>query len=278
MSHPRVISRSVSCVLQRYYLGPDHPMKLRLWGWLRRLTGYAALTVPLRGGGLITVDERDQVQREILHTGAYEPELWETLQRFVVADEILWDVGAFVGSLSIQALQDQRVSRVHAFEPHPEQGDRLEYTLRLNGDPRWRLHRLALGDCNEERRLYNHPFPLLGSTSLAEDFGAGSFGVTCRSIDSLICDDGVPAPTLMKIDVEDWELRLFQGARRLLAERPPKAMVFEASTRKGGDGRPSDPRLTELLEGSGYRVEWIRRHNGIVWPRENFLAVRREVS
>jgi FkbM family methyltransferase len=274
MTKTRAIGERMSRVLRRYYLGHNHPMKLRLWGWLRRATGYAPLTVPLSGGGLIAIDERDNHQMEILRTGAYEPELWDTLGRFAVKDEVLWDVGAFVGSLSIQALHDPRVAGVHAFEPHPQQAERLEYNLRLNADSRWAVHRLALGDRDEQRRLFHYPFPLNGGASLAHDFGAGSFAVQCRCADSLVFGVGVPAPTLMKIDVEGWELRLLQGARRLLAEKPPRAIVFEASTQKGGDGAITDTRLTELLGAHGYRVEWIKRYSGEVWHRENYLATR----
>ncbi len=61
-------------------------MKLRFYYWLRRLSGYARLTIPYAKDGWITVDERDWLQREIYATGAYEPEVWEALSTFAIAE------------------------------------------------------------------------------------------------------------------------------------------------------------------------------------------------
>lgn len=41
---PKVLGKKISRVLLAYYRGPDHPMKLRLWGWFRQLTRYPRLT------------------------------------------------------------------------------------------------------------------------------------------------------------------------------------------------------------------------------------------
>ncbi len=269
----RVLGKRTSAVLRRYYLGPDFPMKLRFWGWLRRWGSYPRLTVRYATAGWITVDERDLIQREILVNGFYEPEVWEMLSSAADSEEVVWDVGAHVGTFSIRALLDPRVKMVHAFEPDPISAEILEFNLSLNDSKqsRWALHRFALSDGRGPRKLYRGPDANTGLSSLVPRAGELVFEVSCLSADELVLRKGIRPPTLMKIDVEGWESRVVAGAQRLLAERPPKAIVFEAGYRE--PGRISDPSLARCLESWGYAIRHIRRPSGIVEERENFLAV-----
>jgi FkbM family methyltransferase len=232
---------------------------------------YSPLTIPLEAGGWLAIDERDNHQMEIFRSGYYEPEVWEGLTRHMTTDEVLWDVGAFIGSVSVQALLDPRVKEVHAFEPNPEQANLLNHNLQLNGH-RWVLHRLALSNRNESAQLFRHELPLKGGATLSNDYGAGSVTVNCHMVDTLVFELGVPAPTLMKVDIEDWEYPLFEGAARLFAQRAPKAIVFEASSDQAGN--IIDQRLADYLKTYGYRIQWLKRYDGKVWHRENYVASR----
>src|SRR5262245_25797413 len=118
-------SQAWSRLLWTYHEGPDHPTKLRLWGWARRMSRHALLTVPYGNGGVIALDERDWLQREVLTRGFYEPEVWEALFAFASGSEVLWDIGAHVGTFTIRGLLDSRVACVHAFEPDPESNESL---------------------------------------------------------------------------------------------------------------------------------------------------------
>lgn len=258
-----------SRILAAYYRGPDHPMKLRLWRWCRTLAGYPRLTVPYGGGGWITVDERDWLQGRILAEGGYEREVWDALSAFAAEDECVWDVGAHIGSVAVCALLDPRVQEVHAFEPDARHSAALRINLALNRG-RFTQHLVALSDRAERRRLFIGPSSNTGLSSLAG--GGAALEVECRTADELVFRDGVTAPTLLKIDVEGWEGRVLRGARRLLSEQPPKAVVLECAAGKGGEIQESG--VAEHLERRGYRLAWIKRPSGVVEARENFLAVR----
>ena len=269
----KALGKRASAILRRYYLGPDFPMKMRLWGWLRKWGNYPRLTVRYAAAGWITVDERDLLQREILVNGFYEPEVWEALSSLADSEEVFWDVGAHIGTFSVRALLDPRVRVVHAFEPDPLSAEILEFNLRLN-DPsqsRWALHRIALSDRRERRRLYSGPDSNTGLSSLVPRPNGLVFEVSCLSADELVFLQGIDSPTLMKIDVESWEGAVIRGAQRLLAEKPPKAIVLEAGYRE--PGHVSDPSLARYLESWGYTIRHVRRPSGIVEERENFVAV-----
>lgn len=246
-------------------------MKLRLWTFLRNLTGYARLTLPYGKGGWITVDERCLPQREIFVTGFYEPEVWESLSSRAASDEIVWDVGAHIGSFSIPAMLDSRVKEVHAFEPDPLHAEVLSVNLSLNRG-RYILHPLALSNRHEKRTLYHGPLENSGLSSLIARSHGQRLEVDCLTADELVFQGGIPAPTLLKVDVEGWESRFFQGAERLLEEYPSKAIVVESEYRAPDE--VANPFIANFLEKRGYSIRWIRRSSGLVEPRENFMATR----
>ncbi|MCO5167990.1 MAG: FkbM family methyltransferase [Planctomycetes bacterium] len=259
------LSRLPSCVLASYYRGPDHPFKIRIYRWLRRVLR-GRLTVPY-GGGWISLDEADLLQREILYRGRYEPEVWDAAATLLQPGDVVWDIGAHVGTFSVLAAADPRVAVIHAFEPDPETAEVLRLNASLNA-PKINIHQFALGDEPGSGTLHEGPGANTGLSSLVAAGGRAARVVRCDTVDRLVFDVALPAPALVKIDVEGWEERVLRGARRLLAERPPRALLVEA---------PAEQRVDELerLLGATYRVIHLHRRSGLVESRENFLALRR---
>jgi FkbM family methyltransferase len=267
----RVLGRNASRILRAYFLGPNHPMKMRFWGLLMNLLGKPRLTIPYAGLGWITLDQDDWLQRLIVSGKPYEIEVWQALAEFADSCETVWDVGAHVGTFAVRALADSRIQEVHVFEPDPINAEILTYNLVLNQGC-YRIHRFALGDCFGKVKLFHAELPNTGRSSLEERVGTREFEIESRTIDGLVFEEGVPSPTLLKIDVEGWECRVIQGGKRLLQERPPKALVIEGTS--GPRGELTDHALREMLVGLGYAIRWIRRPTGEIQSRENYLAVR----
>jgi FkbM family methyltransferase len=247
-------------------------MKMRVWSWLRRYVVTGRLTIPYFANGWITVNEEDLIQREVLTHGAYEPEVWRHLMAFSSENDVVWDVGANIGTVTIQASLDARVRVVHSFEPDPNTFELLKTNVELNRPERCQLHACALSDVEEERVLVCGPTANRGLSTMAHTRANGEM-VRCVTADSLVFQRGLPAPTLIKIDVEGWESRVLAGATRLLAERPPRALIFEAPANDNCDLEERD--IEARLSEHGYRIEHIPRVSGIVEKRENYLAVHR---
>jgi FkbM family methyltransferase len=262
-------SRLVSALLVAYYRTPDHTGKLRLFGLARRVGRHRRLTVTL-GNRLITLEETDLVQREVLATGAYEPEVWEALRDHVRGNDVVWDVGAHVGVFAIAALGEPGVRCVVCFEPDPRLADVLESNLGLNSDES-QLHRVALSSSTGRAPFHLAPAANAGLGSLRVNSGSETIEVESRTADELVYEHGVPAPTLLKLDVEDTETDVLLGAQRLLAEMPPRAIVFEATP--AGDLTPADTGITARLEAAGYTLAHIPRRKGLIDVRENYLAI-----
>jgi FkbM family methyltransferase len=258
-------------------------MKLRLWRYIRQLSGYPPLTIAYGRGGWISVDERDWLQSAILSSGSYEPEVWATLAHHATCDEVVWDVGAHIGSFVLETTQDSRVRSVCAFEPDPVTLETLHRNLALNGHPA-RVYPLALSDTAEWRPLMHGPATNTGMSTLSPTSNTGMtehvsrraelpmFEVLCRTADELIAEGSAPAPTLMKIDVEGWEYQVVNGAQHLLRSNGLKAIVIEAGC--DPSGRLLDDRLETLLHHHGYALSRIQRPDGQIRGVENYLAVR----
>src|SRR5579883_1272000 len=129
----RSYGRSLSLLLQKYYLGPDHPAKLRVWNYFRSLSGWRLLDIPYQEDLGILLDERDILQFHILSSGQYEPEVFATLRQYAEKDEVLWDIGANIGSVSMLASKCPAISQVVSFEPDPLNYERLMANHQLNG-------------------------------------------------------------------------------------------------------------------------------------------------
>jgi FkbM family methyltransferase len=268
----KFLGKTASHWLQKYYLAPDHPLKLRLWYAVWRLLGSPYVTIPYAGRGWLAVHLEDWLQRKIFTDGEYEAEVWRALEPYCDEDEVVWDVGAHIGSFSVRAGLHPRVREVHAFEPSVAQGRVLKHNLSLNRG-RYQYHPFALSNEAEQRALYHGLPGNTGQSSLATAVTAQTSQVYCIEADRLIFNDGVPAPTLLKLDVEGWETRVLQGASRLLVECPPKAIVFEAESDR--NGRCLEGGIQQLLEENGYEISHLPRPSKEIERRENYVAVLR---
>lgn len=267
----RVLNQSLSHVLRAYYFAPNFPTKLRWWTWLRRATGYARLRVPY-AGSWFSVDERDHIQNMIWQTGAYEPEIWDGLAPFLKPGDVMWDVGGNVGAFTFKCLADTRIAATHVFEPAPWHAEILEWHLAQH--PRRahaRVHRIALSDAPRQATLYRAGFPHLGGANLVRDLGYGAVTIECRTADQML-DAGVPPPNLVKLDIEDAEWQFLCGAVNLFANEPPRAVVLEGNSDTAGNIQ--DAQIAEWLAARGYVLHWLKRPEGAVYHRENYLAVR----
>lgn len=264
---------SLSRLHRHYLVRLNPPMKFRVWDVARALSRNARLTIPYGGGGWISLHEDDWLQRQILFEGSYEPEVWDALSQFAKAGDVIWDVGAHIGSFAINALTDPRGFNVHCFEPNPITAAILRANIHLNSGS-CTCHQVALSDRVEDRSLVLSQQANSGMATLVLNRRSHSMvhPVHCETVDSMLGRGFAPRPDLLKIDVEGWEVSVLRGASTLLSEHPPKAIVVESypdSTLGMGDQD-----LAGLLDSFGYGVTWLRRPEGTVTARENYLAIQ----
>jgi FkbM family methyltransferase len=142
-----------------------------------------------------------------------EPETTEWILR-LKKDDILWDIGACVGTYTIMAgtLTD---ASVFAFEPSYANVNNLNSNIVLNNlEEKCKAYSCAISDVTGFNILnyIMHDSPGISDNQLDE---ARSFkqGTLTYSIDDLV-SIGIPHPTHIKIDVDGIESKILKGGMK----------------------------------------------------------------
>lgn len=138
----------------------------------------------------------------------------EFLEQFVFAiqpDDVVLDVGASVGLMTVYAASAAFKGRVFAFEPDPETMRRLRCNVLLNSLSNVELLPWVLsadgagGAAPGIRRQENRP-----------EAPKGMLMMSSTSLDAEITTNSLTLPTVIKIDIEGAEILALRGARKLL--------------------------------------------------------------
>lgn len=171
---------------------------------------------------------------------------------FILAacDGNLLDVGANIGAICLPFAARRPEARVVAVEAHPEIAAVLSHNVSANSLGNVEVIHAAAG---ERAGLIDIPVPSImrqgniGAGSLY-DRGHSSARVPMRPIDDIAPDNC----RMVKIDVEGFEPRVLDGAKRLLNEVRP-VWLIEVSRH-----RPNTAALVrETLSSAGYGLFWF---------------------
>ena len=172
---------------------------------------------------------------------------------------MIWDVGAHDGSWAASAHEAFPDAEIHAFEIVPETRQALE---RLAERSSWlHTHDFGLSDADASVCVtVSSADSTISSITPRFDhwtFQAGSTEtVESRVVagDDLISAGTIPAPHVLKIDVEGHEIAVLRGLRGLLAgDERPRLIQFEyGSTYVRAGARLLE--AYELLEPAGYSI------------------------
>lgn len=141
-------------------------------------------------------------------------------------EDIVWDIGASVGLFSVHSAA--RTAKVVAFEPDPPTLARLKENVDLNrlGD-RVMLRGCAVGEARGTLELASdglHGFaPALATGQLGRH--RATVSVPVETIDELVAA-GIPAPTVVKIDIEGAEILALKGGAKVLSGPGRPRLIF----------------------------------------------------
>jgi len=222
-----------------------HPRLLRVGQWAtgRWLTGDRVIA---RGAGR---GLRFNAQGGIAGyaVGVAEPEVQEALQRLVRPGDVVYDVGASIGFITvICARLVGPAGRVVAFEPSRRALERLRRNVALNDFANVTVVDAAVGDRVGELRMHDTAGLVWGS--VAED---GGVAVRSTTLDAEIAGGLVP-PRVVKIDIEGFEVHALAGMARTLADHRP---VVLCETHGTGE------EVRAVLAGHGYDVRALGDHD-----------------
>jgi FkbM family methyltransferase len=240
----------------------------------RRWLGRPSIKVTSRHGASFNLLPGDYIDNIVLHEGFYESEVLGALRRFAAPGVVLWDIGANFGLHAVSAALAEPAMQVHAFEPNPASFARLQLHTRDN-QAGVRCWPLALGDRDGTATLHANASGNPGMTTLTPGattrFDA-QVEVRLARGDTLVARGELPAPHVIKLDVEGGKLAVRTGLGGLLTAPTLRAVVFEtcADLLTNPTGCPS----ASLLLAAGFKLSALRRTEASSYSLGNFLATR----
>ena len=181
------------------------------------------------------------------------------LDAIPLAGRTVYDVGCLEGMYTLFfARAVGRRGRVIAFEPNPANHEAVVRHVALNHFTNVRVYDVGLGANSQDAELAV-PFGLPGQGTAHTDLkdaylrrpGTMRVAIRVRALDEMVASEQLPAPNLIKIDVEGYEVPVLQGAQHTLRTHRP-ALFIELHGLQDADRVENVGEILELLERAGY--------------------------
>ncbi|MBX9879513.1 MAG: FkbM family methyltransferase [Candidatus Obscuribacterales bacterium] len=173
----------------------------------------------------------------------------------VARPKVFWDIGANIGYYSWLLLSKDETIKSYLFEPDPSNADCIRKTIKRAKLSNATLFQVAASDINS---ITDFAVDTLSGATGTLEIDSGEFNKTqygSRSpiiqvqqvaLDDLFTQGLLPAPDLIKIDVEGAEHRVLRGAQRVIQENQP-ILIIECLNEKTKD-------LLSWLQKLGYTL------------------------
>lgn len=196
------------------------------------------------------------------HTGAIahgilEVPVQEALVRHLGAGDVLYDLGANIGFFSLLGAQlTGPDGGVYAFEVAPDNAAAIRRNAELNGLTNVTVIERAVSSGPGVGRLQ-----VVDDQSWSKLVQYGEHPLTERvievelaAIDDLARSEGLPAPNVVKIDVEGAEIAALEGMRRTIDEHRPAIICELHDTRR---------EFVNAMSDHGYRLVNLERATAV---------------
>ncbi len=145
-------------------------------------------------------------------------------------NEVIVDVGAYVGHISLLLADIVGPDNIFAFEPTMVSFQRLVENWRLNGWKTGNLFRVALGA--KKGTVFIPDRPSTTNKITASPTLDISVEVPLLPLDHYMQYWGKKSIGLLKIDVEGYEPEVFLGSQKILQNQRPRFIMFESLNKK----------------------------------------------
>lgn len=233
-------------------------------GWLRRKqTGVVPCAMP-RAKQLVYLPQRDfyESYRFFVESGQGRRELGCFLDRLAPGD-VLYDVGGFRGVYTIASkLKLNGDIQVHVFEPLVPNAEAITRICALNQLGDVEVVPRAVGDGSAlAGKVHKEDGMLrLGDATATEDVRFVSI-----SLDEYISHGALP-PSIMKIDVDGYELSVLNGARNCLGRYRPRLWLEVHPGFLKAQGKSHEQVLAWLRQ-AGYDITFFADHKLPTWEK-----------
>ncbi len=194
--------------------------------------------------------------------------------------QVIYDIGANVGTWTLLAKALFPSAEIHAFEPLPQHVE--QFRLKTIALPDVHLHEIGLGATTSEMSMRITDFSDASSLLPLTDVGRrqwdleqiDEFPIRVERLDCWISENAQRMPDLIKLDVQGFELEVLKGAVDALLNA--RAVILEASFQNFYEGQCRVDQLVTALADSGLHLHAIGHGTAIGRPliQSDLLFVR----
>lgn len=197
------------------------------------------------------------------------------IRKLLQAGDICWDIGANIGFYTcfFAVLVGDKGSVV-SFEPTSVTMSFLENNVHLNNLQNVLLKKIAVGDTQGRMQIFmNMPDKAEGTVSLRTTSGPHSEMIDIDTIDNLSAC--LPVPDFIKIDVEGYQMKVFEGGKKFFLNHSPMIMA-----ELGDNDKTLMSSTQDFLCNCGYTICEFTKHalkrcdNIVLSNGRNFLMVK----
>ncbi|MEO5892446.1 MAG: FkbM family methyltransferase [Ferruginibacter sp.] len=169
---------------------------------------------------------KENIGKELLINGRYESEIVSFLKKIVNDGAVYFDIGANIGTIGLPVIMKRSNVRYYGFEASPVVFKYLQANFKANCITNYHLYNnLVHSDDNQSMKFYQAE--LYGKSSLAPTYSQDYVFVNSVSLDGFCKAHNIFHVDVIKIDVQGFELNVFQGMRELLLNRQVAHILFE---------------------------------------------------
>jgi FkbM family methyltransferase len=242
-----------SKALIAYLRSPNHPMKIRLIRGLISKIFPEGMVVKNQLGAKIRVQPHDYIGWSILSTGSYEGVTLALAAEILKVGGIFLDIGTCFGLFTCSLGVIKNVE-CYSIEPYANSFVKLQDNIDLNPGVIAKLFNVALDKGVNLLEIENFNSGNSGTVRVVLDDRHSKISrhtVAATTLQKLLSHANVQRITLMKIDVEGYELPILEGLDWQGSLRPRNVIIefTDYSARAMGNGRKS---VLEFFEARGY--------------------------
>ncbi len=193
-------------------------------------------------------------------------EVISNLKKMVPNLNYILDVGANSGQFSKAAIAFYPEAKIDAFEPlpnlFPKTAKKFKNSKNIN------IHNLALGNENGKIKFnqneYEHISSILEINSENIHYPkqlitSPQIEVEIKTLDSFLADKELPPLTLLKLDVQGYEMEVLKGATK--AVEKIDYIILEANLEQLYINQPSFTEMNNYLTGIGFELQGMLDFN-----------------
>lgn len=211
----------------------------------------------LPAGMMMDLGIVDVIERTLLTTGEWDPIVENVLRSCLKPGDTFLDVGANIGYFSLLASQlVGDAGTVVSFEPSARALSRLTGHLCLNQCRNVTVCSQAMGESTGTETLNWAPSSNIGGSTIARGIPANGYSeqIAVRRLDD-VCRDMSLKPSVIKLDVEGFELFALRGAEQTLRTHHP-VVVCELTNQFLTDHGHSGSDMLHFMSSLGYDA-WL---------------------